>query len=141
MVASFVDRRLKGGFFGKRKLEGVSERTANLDVITLRNVLNAAIDDGLLRDLPRIKLLKEPPAPKRQLLTTEEFDSLIKSARTRCRNNGPQLADYLRFLAFSGVPGTGSLASPMDGFGFSTRADNSWRRPPFKKPREQDRRV
>jgi hypothetical protein len=39
MVASYVDKRLKGGFFGKRKLEGVSERTAN--VIALRNVLKA----------------------------------------------------------------------------------------------------
>jgi integrase len=103
MVASFVERRLKGGLFGKRKLQGVSERTANLDVIVLRNVLNAAIDDGLLRDLPRIKLLKEAPAAKRRLLTPEEFDFLIKAAKTHCTNNGPQLADYLRFLVLSGV--------------------------------------
>jgi integrase len=103
MVASFVDKRLKGGLFGGRKLEAVSERTANLDVIVLRNVLNAAIDDGLLRDLPRIKLLKEAPAPRRRLLNPEEFDSLIKAAKKHCKNNGPQLADYLRFLAFSGV--------------------------------------
>ncbi len=103
MVASFVEKRLKGGLFGKRKLDQVSERTANLDVIVLRNVLNAAIDDGLLRDLPRIKLLKEAPAQKRRLLTVEEFNSLIKAAKTHCKNNGPQLADYLLFLAFSGV--------------------------------------
>jgi len=103
MVASFVDKRLKGGFFGERRLEAVSERTANLDVIVLRNVLNAAIDDGLLRDLPRIKLLKEPPTPKRRLLTPEDFNALIKGGKTHCKNNGPQLADYLRFLAFSGV--------------------------------------
>jgi Site-specific recombinase XerD len=103
MVASFVEKRLKGGLFGQRKLEPVSERTANLDIIVLRNVLNAAIDDGYLRDLPRIKLLKEAPAPKRRLLTATEFDSLIKSAMTHCKSNGPQLADYLFFLAFSGV--------------------------------------
>ncbi len=103
MVASFVDKRLKGAVFGKRRLGGVSERTANLDLITLRNVLNAAIDDGLLRDLPRIKLLKEAPTPKRRLVTPEEFDSLIKAAKTHCKNNGTQLADYLSFLAFSGV--------------------------------------
>src|SRR5215211_1206083 len=103
MVGSFVEKRLKGGVFGKRKLGAVSERTANLDVIVLRNVLNAAIDDGLLRDLPRIKLLKEAPAPKRRLLAPEEFDCLIKAATTHCKNNGPQLADYLRFLGFGGV--------------------------------------
>jgi Site-specific recombinase XerD len=103
MVASFVEKRLKGGLLGPRKLDPVSERTANLDIIVLRNVLNAAIDDGYLRDLPRIKLLKEAPTPKRRLLTPTEFDSLIKSAMTHCKSNGPQLADYLFFLAFSGV--------------------------------------
>jgi integrase len=103
MVASFVDKRLKGGLFGKRRLDGVSERTANLDVIVLRNVLNAAIDDGYLRDLPRIKLLKETPAKKRQLLTPVEFERLITSAKTHCKANGPQMTDYLCFLAFSGV--------------------------------------
>jgi integrase len=103
MIASFMDKRLKGGVFGRRKLEGVSERTANLDVIVLRNVLNAAVDDGYLRALPRIKLLKEAPAPKRQLLTPAEFERLITATRTHCQKNGPQLADYLRFLAFSGV--------------------------------------
>jgi integrase len=103
MIASFVEKRLKGGLFGTRKLAPVLERTANLDVIALRNVLNAAIDDGYLRDLPRIKLLKETPAKKRQLLTPAEFERLITSAITHCKTNGPQLADYLCFLAFSGV--------------------------------------
>jgi hypothetical protein len=51
MVAIFVEKRLKGGFFGTRKLEPFLERTANLDIIVLRNVLNAAIDDGHLHDL------------------------------------------------------------------------------------------
>jgi integrase len=103
MIGSFVEKRLKGGVFGNRKLEPVSERTANLDVIVLRNVLNAAIDDGYLRDLPRIKMLKEAPTPKRRLVTPTEFERLIKAANTNCQNNGPQLADYLSFLAFSGV--------------------------------------
>jgi integrase len=103
MIASFVEKRLEGGLFGQRKLGAVSERTANLDVIVLRNVLNAAADDGYSRDLPRIKLLKEAPTPKRRLLTPTEFESLIKAAKMHCKNNGPQLADYLSFLAFSGV--------------------------------------
>jgi hypothetical protein len=42
IVASYTEKRLKGGLFGRRRLEPVSERTANLDVIVLRNVLNAA---------------------------------------------------------------------------------------------------
>lgn len=102
LISGFLDKRLKGGVFCGRKLEGSSERTANLDLLMLRNVLNAAIDDGLLRDLPKVKMLDEPPAPKRRLLMPDEFAKLIESARIGCPKNGQQLADYLQFLAFSG---------------------------------------
>jgi integrase len=103
MIAGFVDKRLKGGTFGGRKLGPVSERTANLDLIALRNVLKSAIDDGYLRDLPKTKLLEKRPSPKRPLLMPAEFDRLIASARGHCQKNGQQLADYLCFLAFSGA--------------------------------------
>src|SRR6266403_5922516 len=103
MIAAFLEKRLKGGAFGGRKLEPVSERTANLDLMALRNVLKAAIDDGYLRDLPKMKMLEEPPSPKRQLLMPAEFNRLIAAARNDCKKNGEQLANYLRFLAFSGA--------------------------------------
>ena len=102
LISGFLDKRLKGGVFCGRKLEGSSERTANLDLLMLRNVLNAAVDDGLLRDLPKVKMLDEAPAPKRRLPLPEEFDRLIKISRTACAKNGQQLTDYLKFLAFSG---------------------------------------
>ena len=102
-IASYVDKRLKGGRFAGRRLAPASERTVNLDILMLRNVLKMAIDDGHLRDLPKIKKLDEPPAPKRPLLTPTEFDRLLSSARAACKKNGPQLVDYLRFLAFSGA--------------------------------------
>jgi integrase len=103
IIAAYIDKRLKGGIFCGRKLEAVSERTANLDLFVLRNVLNAAMDDGHLRELPRIKMLDEAPPPKRNLVTPAEFDRLITAARNACEKNGEQLADYLRFLAFSGA--------------------------------------
>jgi integrase len=102
-IASYIDKRLKGGEFCGRNLPPVSERTANLDIIRLRNVLKAAIDDGYLRELPRIKMLDEAPPPKRDLVTPAEFERLIKAAQSDCEKNGEQLADYLRFLAFSGA--------------------------------------
>lgn len=102
LIMSFIDKRLKGGAFGGRKLDAVAERTANLDLLMLRNVLNSAVTDGLLHDVPKVKMLDQPPVPKRRLLTPDEFDSLIAAAATACRKNGQQLADYLRFLAFSG---------------------------------------
>jgi integrase len=103
MIVGLLEKRLKGGAFGGRKLEPVSQRTANLDLMMLRNVLKAAVDDGYLRDLPKMKMLEEPPTPKRQLLMPAEFDRLIAAARSDCKKNGEQLADHLRFLAFSGA--------------------------------------
>jgi len=103
MITGFLEKRLKGCAFGGRKFEPVSQRTANLDLMMLRNVLKAAVDDGYLRDLPKMKMLEEPPTPKRQLLMPVEFDRLIAAARSHCKKNGEQLADYLRFLAFSGA--------------------------------------
>jgi integrase len=50
-----------------------------------------------------MKMLDEPPPPKRKLATPAEFDRLIEVAQTACEKNGDQLADYLRFLAFSGA--------------------------------------
>jgi integrase len=102
-IAAFIDRRLKGGIFCGRKLGPASERTANLDLMRLRNILKTAIDDGYLRELPRMKMLDEPPPPKRKLVTPAQFGRLIEAARTACEKNGEQLADYLRFLAFSGA--------------------------------------
>ena len=102
-ISAFIDKRLKGGNFCGRKLAAVSERTANLDIIRLRNVLKSAIDDGYLRELPRIKMLDEAPPPKRDLVTPAEFDRLLEAARNVCEKNGEQLADYLQFLAFSGA--------------------------------------
>ena len=103
MISAFVDKRLKGGAFAQRKLAAASERTTNLDLMVLRNVLKAAIDDGFLRELPRFRMLEQPPSPKRQLLLPAEFDLLLTAARTACRKNGAQVVDYIRFLAFSGA--------------------------------------
>jgi integrase len=103
LIASYIDKRLKGGKFCGRKLAAVSERTANLDIIRLRNVLKSAVDDGYMRELPKIKMLDEAPPRKRDLVTPAEFDRLFDAARNECEKNGQQLADYLRFLAFSGA--------------------------------------
>ena len=40
-ITAYLDKRLKGGIFCGRKLQPVSERTANLDLMMLRNVLKS----------------------------------------------------------------------------------------------------
>ena len=102
-ITAYLDKRLKGGIFCGRKLQPVSERTANLDLMMLRNVLKSAMDDGHLRELPRMKMLDEAPPPKRDLIAPAEFDRLIDAARNACEKNGEEFAYYLRFLAFSGA--------------------------------------
>src|SRR5262249_36188741 len=42
LISSFIDKRLKGGKFHGRDLAAVSERTANLDIMRLRNVLKCS---------------------------------------------------------------------------------------------------
>lgn len=118
IISAYADKRLKGGVFAGRKLKPVSERTVNLDLLMLRNVLKTAIDDGHLRELPRIKMLDEAPVPKRRLLMPAEFDRLIAAAVTACTRNGQQLADYLQFLAFSGSREKEALRVPIDDVDF-----------------------
>lgn len=103
LISGYVEKRLKGGVFCGRFLNPAAERTVNLDLVALRNVFNAAVDDGHLRAVPSIKALDEPPAPKRRLITPEEFDRLVAAAMQPSLKNGAQLADYLLFLAFTGA--------------------------------------
>lgn len=113
MVAAFVDKRLKGGSFGGRRFKPAAERTVNLDLIALRNVLSLAVEeDGHLRALPTIKSLEAAPSPKRQLLTPAEFEKLLSAALT-CPKNGQQLRDYLEFLAYSGSREQEALRIPL----------------------------
>ena len=94
MIAAFVKDRIR---------DGVSPRTVNLDVIVLRNVLNSALDDGLIATLPTLGIRPlKAVSKKRPMLTPAEFASLLDAARD-CGKNGAQLADYLVFLAYCGA--------------------------------------
>lgn len=94
MIATFVKGRIR---------EGVSPRTANLDVIVLRNVLKGAMDDGFIANLPTLGVRPlKAVARKRPALAPADFEQLCRKAR-ECSKNGEQLADYILFLAFSGA--------------------------------------
>jgi integrase len=94
MITAFVKDRLR---------EDVSPRTANLDVIVLRNVLKSALDDGLIAGLPTVGIRPLKAVPKkRPMLTPAAFDELVKAGKGSGKN-GVQVADYLYFLAYSGA--------------------------------------
>ena len=109
MVASFIEKRLT---------EGNSPRTANLDVIMLRNVLKRALDAGHIRTLPTqgMKPLKWT-APRRGLLTPIELGKLFEAANHAGRN-GPQLRYYLELLAYTGAREQDALRLPWSAVDF-----------------------
>lgn len=90
------------GFQESRLREGVSPRTVNLDLISLRGLLKYAVKKGHLRVVPFIDNLKRDSKPKRSLVTPAQFEKLLALAVAECPRNGQQLADYLRLLALSG---------------------------------------
>ena len=75
----------------------------NLDMISLRGLLQRAVDERHFRELPRLKDLKRGPVAKRRLITPVEFQRLLETARVECPRNGQQFIDYLCFLAYSGA--------------------------------------
>jgi integrase len=109
MIKDFTERRLNGCRLRGKRYEPAAPRTVALDLIALRNVLNAAIDSDHIRELPRFPRVKVPPPPRRPLLTPVEFENLLKCCfATKAdgqplTKNGQQLHDFLRLLAFTGA--------------------------------------
>lgn len=90
-------------FRQKRLRSGRSPRTANIDVIILRQVLKHAQELGYLKELPTdsVKPLRYK-APVRPLLKDDQFALLCQKADGSSNRSGPILADFLRFLGYSG---------------------------------------
>jgi integrase len=109
MIKEFVELRLRGCTLRSKRYDPVSPRTVAIDMIALRNVLNAAIDADHIRELPRFPRLSVPPPLRRPLLTPAEFQKLLRSCAETKPNgealtkNGKQLHDYLNLLAFTGA--------------------------------------
>lgn len=92
-VRRFVEFRLSGG---------VSGRTVNLDLVTLRNALRAAVAAGELAEVPVLKNVTHKPPPRKSLLSVDEFERLLQAIPKVCRD-AQLVLDYVRFLAFCGA--------------------------------------
>ena len=86
------------------KLRAVrSPRTCNLALVCLRHVLKAAKRDGYLKAMPSEDIAWQRTNTKaRTLCTLAEIERICDAGLTATKN-GQQLADYLRFLAFTGA--------------------------------------
>lgn len=111
-----------------RKKEGVSNRTANLDVIALSNCLKRAVKEGFMKVNPteNYEALKHV-APVRPLFTREEVDALCAEALRKKENGvpvhvtGDQLADWLRLMQWSGARHTAALSAKWDQVDFDNK--------------------
>lgn len=89
-------------FRAKKLAEGWTGRSANLSLTILRNVLNHAVDNGLIHKSPAdgIRPVKWVPK-KRSLVTGAEIESVCAAAIEHLQN-GQQMADYVRLMARCG---------------------------------------
>ena len=80
-----------------------SARTCNLSLVCLRHVLKAAKRDGYLKTLPTMDIAWQRTETKARRLHTLADIERVCEAGFKASKNGQQLADYLRFLAYSGA--------------------------------------
>ena len=87
----------------KLKLRGKANRTCNLALVVLRNVLKNAKIDGYIKSLPVDGIPWQRSEKKaRRLFTREDIDLFCRAAPTASKN-GPEFADYVRLLALCGA--------------------------------------
>ncbi len=90
-------------FRDKLKDEGLSNRTRNLYLVALRNVLKSALTDGHLKTLPveGIDWLKTETRI-RALVSPDELTRLCTAA-LKVSKNGQEVSDYIKLMAYCGA--------------------------------------
>ena len=127
LIAAYKEARLRGCVLGVKKFEAAAPRTVLLDLIVLRGVLKAAAESGHLRDLPAFPKVKVPPAPRRALISPEQFQTLLDACIAMKKDgkpvtlNGEQLRDFLRLLAYCGAREQEALAIKWAHVDFNAR--------------------
>ena len=91
----------------KRLEEGWSARTANISMSCFNNLMSFAKDCGYISDPPRVKMIKTRSA-KRRLYQQHDIDAVCNAA-LEVGKYGQLLADFIRFLQYTGARMTESL--------------------------------
>ena len=91
------------GHLQKLKERGKANRTCNLALVVLRNVLKNAKIDGFIKSLPVDGIPWQRSEKKaRRLYTREDVDQFCQAACVASKN-GAEFADYIRLLALCGA--------------------------------------
>jgi len=107
LTASLGDMRLRelshlvvnNHMVGRRK-KGASDRTVNIEITVLRNLMKSAVADKLIKVVPEFPRLKEI-TPVRRCLTSEEIERVAKTALQSPRT-GQMVHDFILLMAYSG---------------------------------------
>jgi integrase len=91
------------GHLQKLKQNGKANRTCNLALVVLRNVLKNAKIDGFIKSLPVDGIPWQRSEKKASHLYTREDIDLFCQAGLIASKNGVQFADYVRLLALCGA--------------------------------------
>ena len=82
----------------------VSNRTANLYVQALRQILKFQQERERIAEVPKVKALKLPvQETKRELIDDVQFQRILDACRPEITKNAKQLRYYLRFLSLTGT--------------------------------------
>ncbi|HNQ90943.1 MAG TPA: tyrosine-type recombinase/integrase [Verrucomicrobiota bacterium] len=87
----------------KLKEAGKANRTCNLALVMLRNVLKSARVDGFIKTLPVEGISWQRTEKKAHHLFTRDDIDLFCRAGLAASKNGVEFADYVRLLAFCGA--------------------------------------
>jgi integrase len=91
------------GHLQKLKERGKANRTCNLALVVLRNVLKNAKIDGFIKSLPVDGIPWQRSEKKaRRLYTREDVDQFCQAASVASKN-GAEFTDYVRLLALCGA--------------------------------------
>ena len=90
-------------FRNRRKAEGVSARTINLDLVAFNNAMAYGVERGWLSAAPRLKKLKERAPAKRTPLAPDDIKRLLRACVPSVTKNARELKFYLRFLVLTGA--------------------------------------
>jgi integrase len=85
------------------KVDGLANRTRNLSLVCLRNVLKLARVDGYIKALPVDGIMWQRTEKKARPLYTREDINLFCDAALAASKNGQQFGDYMRLLALTGA--------------------------------------
>ena len=102
-------------FRNRRKAQGVSARTINLDLVAFNNAMAYALERGWLSVAPRLKKLKEKEPVKRTLLSAGDIKRLLKACVPKVTKNAQELGFHIRFLFLTGAREQEALKSAVAG--------------------------